>query len=375
MNILICTSEFPPDPGGIGNHAFGLFQSFRKLKFSVDVISNSRNFNLEKIWLADNNIFNCVKYVKRYKFSFYTYLLRFYFFIKRLYFSKNSERPNVIYFSGKFSIWILSLVKIPDNIQTYVIIHGSEIRQNNHFSEYLFNLSFKKCDKIILVSKFTKMKLLQNYSYLDTSKLHVINNGFILPDFDIRRSLNETLTFITVGNITKRKGQINFIKTLPKISQKYSNSVYNLIGLPTDLNSILSISKQLEITKNICYLGVLSEKEKWSNLCNSHIFIMLSNELNNGDFEGFGIAILEANYCSVPAIGTKLSGISDAIIDRYNGILVDPNNEDEIFEAIIEIINNYDSYSKHAKLHAASFTWNSKIHDYLGLIKGYNILH
>ena len=38
----------------------------------------------------------------------------------------------------------------------------------------------------------------------------------------------------------------------------------------------------------------------------SNIFIMLSNNLISGDVEGFGIAILEANYFGLPAYRSKI---------------------------------------------------------------------
>jgi glycosyltransferase involved in cell wall biosynthesis len=95
---------------------------------------------------------------------------------------------------------------------------------------------------------------------------------------------------------------------------------------------------------------------------------MLSENLPNGDFEGFGIAILEANYLGLPAIGSKNSGIADAISNGYSGILVDPHNPTEIAEAIMIIMSDYSTYSKQARKHASNFLWKQKVQEYLSLL-------
>ena len=41
--ILILTSEFPPGPGGIGNHAFNLAEQFLKNNFDVKVLAPQQN--------------------------------------------------------------------------------------------------------------------------------------------------------------------------------------------------------------------------------------------------------------------------------------------------------------------------------------------
>ncbi|MGE4347071.1 MAG: hypothetical protein AB7D46_06620 [Flavobacteriaceae bacterium] len=45
-NLLIITSEFPPLPGGIGNHALHLALQFQKNEYEVTVVTDQRNKNL-----------------------------------------------------------------------------------------------------------------------------------------------------------------------------------------------------------------------------------------------------------------------------------------------------------------------------------------
>ena len=59
--IIIVTSEFPPGPGGIGNHAHNLSYFLVKRNYSVDVITLKRSDSkIERIFQASSR----VKYFK-----------------------------------------------------------------------------------------------------------------------------------------------------------------------------------------------------------------------------------------------------------------------------------------------------------------------
>ena len=96
---------------------------------------------------------------------------------------------------------------------------------------------------------------------------------------------------------------------------------------------------------------------------------MLSDVLDNGDFEGFGIAILEASSLGIPSIGSNNSGIIDAIKTGFSGELVNPKNKGEIVQALLKIMNNYDDYSRNAIKWSANFSWDTIGAKYIEIIE------
>ena len=50
--------------------------------------------------------------------------------------------------------------------------------------------------------------------------------------------------------------------------------------------------------------------------------------------EGFGNVLIEAAALGIPVISTKVTGVFDAVKDGYNGILVAPNNVEELENAM-----------------------------------------
>lgn len=53
--------------------------------------------------------------------------------------------------------------------------------------------------------------------------------------------------------------------------------------------------------------------------------------------EGFGAVIIEAAACGIPSIGTRIYGLTDAIVEGKTGILVPPGNSRALARAMISL--------------------------------------
>ena len=87
------------------------------------------------------------------------------------------------------------------------------------------------------------------------------------------------------------------------------------------------------------------------------LFVTLSSPTDTGDVEGFGIAILEANFMGKPAIGSLGCGIEDAIDDGTSGTLVEHDNTSQFVDAVKNTLEHYEKYSKGARLWSHLFSW------------------
>jgi phosphatidyl-myo-inositol dimannoside synthase len=363
--ILIISSEFPPLPGGIGNHALHLAFHLQKNKKQVTVITDQRNEILEIDLDFDSKQPFTVKRIKLEKLVFWTYFKRI---SESFWFIKKNKKATIIC-SGKFQLWLGACLKVMFSTRKGIaVVHGSEIAAGGKWSQKITKWSFSKYDSLIAVSEFTKNLILEKKPNLEVT---VINNGFSfsekeIPILDYKLKGNPKI--VTVGNVTFRKGQQNVIRALPKLKEKFPEVQYHIIGILTEKDTFELLAKSLDVQDNCTFHGALSDSEMKKILSNSDVFLMLSENLQNGDVEGFGIAILEANYFGLPAIGSKNSGIADAIKHNYSGKLVNSNNEIEILEALTEIMRNYSKYSDQAKLWSLNFDWKIIIQKYLEII-------
>lgn len=348
--ILFITSELPPQPGGIGEHAHQL-SSYLATYFEVIVLTNQRSANgVEEAEFDKKQAYRVIR-VKRRKLLALTYFQRI------LEAKKYSKDVDLALVSGKFSLWQVWFIKRKrENLPIVGIIHGSELLLSNKKLKKFTDECLEKLDLVISVSKYTQ-KLVKD---LKLKKQLVIPNGVHLSTNKMLskpKEVSQRLNLITVGNLTQRKGQHNVVEALPILKKLYPNIIYHVVGIPTNQKKLEDLAQQLSVSKHIEIHGRLSDEEKINLLQNSLIFVMLSEQTSEGDVEGFGIAILEANALGLPAIGSKNCGIEDAIVDGYSGRLVDPHQPKEVAEAVQDIINRYDEYTTQAHLHIKKFDW------------------
>jgi glycosyltransferase involved in cell wall biosynthesis len=358
-HILLLTSEFPPQPGGIGQHALDLAKHLAP-QHEVTLIADQRSDDGVEEKNFDSHLdFNVIR-VKRYKSIGRTYVLRL---IKTL---KNVPKVDLVMASGKFSLWQIHAVKLRFPSKPVIaIIHGTEVLLPSTLSRKLTDKALEKADQVVAVSYYT----LSLVDHLTLKSSLVIPNGIsMIPNLDVKPKNDETINLLTVGNLTQRKGQHNVINALPTILEDFPQAHYHCVGLPTNLEKLKEQAEQLQVSHAVSFYGRVSEAEKQKFYKDSHVFLMTSERTDTGDVEGFGIAILEANAYGLPAIGSSGSGIEDAIKNGHSGYLVNPHNQDDIITAVKMILNDYASFQNNAHTWAKRFKWDELIQDYNKLI-------
>lgn len=361
-HIVIVTSEFPPQPGGIGNHAYNLALYLSKENYQVKVIADQRSDNGKEESIFDQSLRFRVFRIKRHKWRLLMYLKR----IMATY--QSFKKADFVIATGKFSLWNVAFSRLFYNRKIIAVVHGSEVNYKPFLLRKSIDIALKRFDDIIAVSYYTK----QLISHLDCN-VKVIPNGIDTSMWQSNNlndiTLEGDIILTTVGRVSSRKGQLNVIKHLPELLKSFPNIHYHCIGIPTEASDFLKIAKDLNVDANVTFHGSLKHDALKQILNKTDIFVMLSSESQTGDVEGFGIAILEANAMGVPAIGSKGCGIEDAINEGASGHLVDVQNTSQFQFAIESIMHSKATYKNKSKHWASTHDWSNIIHRYRALFK------
>lgn len=148
-----------------------------------------------------------------------------------------------------------------------------------------------------------------------------------------------------VGQISQAKGVNSLLESFLKVKLKQPELNLLLIGRQ-DKNYTFPSSITKELSNSIHLLGYLPQKEVARYMRTAEIVILPSLS------EGLPKVLCEALACGTPVIGTRIAGIDEIIIDEKNGILVSPNNIDELTTAIEKILASKElshQYSEHGQ--------------------------
>jgi phosphatidylinositol alpha-1,6-mannosyltransferase len=358
LNIIIATSEFPPQPGGIGNHAYNLALHLHNNGYHVSVIADQRSSRGLEETTFDNALPFQVERIRIRSWRAFMYIDRIVTTFK------NIRDTDHMIATGKFSLWNVAFCSLFYKRNTLAVVHGTEVNFKSYLLKKSVEIALKKFKTIIAVSSYTK-KLIADLR----NDIAVIPNGIDLESWNNTQietvNLQGHPILTTVGRVSSRKGQLNVIKHLPELIKIYPDVHYHCIGIPTEAEQFLEIAKTLNVENNVTFHGSLSDNDLKKRLSATNIFVMLSTESSDGDVEGFGIAILEANSMGVPAIGSKGCGIEDAINPKASGLLIDAHSTPEFMNATQTILNNMDTYKVGAQAWAKSHQWSDIIKQYI----------
>lgn len=361
--ILIITSEFPPQPGGIGNHAYNLGKQLLKADYAVRVIADQRSENGDAESHFDKSLKYPVHRIHLQKYRILMYLHRLIVLFKQI---KESE---VVMASGKFSLWSVAFASLFYKRSYVAVIHGTEVNFKQSLLKYSIDKAISRFSKIIAVSQFTKSLVAIKYH----NKITVIPNGYAAQRWGKALPTNVdvkgTPKLITVGHVYERKGQGHVIKHLPELIQVYPDIHYHCVGIPTEQQSMLNLAKDLGVQEHVSFHGQVADSDLEALLCSSDIFVMLSGTTQTGDVEGFGIAIIEANALGVPAIGAEGSGVAEAIADYKSGILIPHYDSEAFLKAIQHILDDKYRFEVQAKKWSERHTWEVIIKRYITVLE------
>ncbi len=371
--ILLLSSEFPPGPGGIGQHAFSL-ASYLKDKYPLKVMSVS-DYALEEECVKFDQLHHKIDLI-RFKRK-HPLIIQFYRVFEILIcFSK--YKPEVIILTGRFPLSVNAIINWFFRVfgtRVICVLHGSEIAPANIFQLLINQFGIKNSDVIISVSKFTE-SLIPKRIKEQVHNLRIIGNG-ITKEMELQWTLNKEnklvqknyLNLLTVGNVIPRKGQHNVVEAIPFILSEFGNVEYNIVGIRRFPEIVDVKIEKLNVSKQVKFHGrILNHQDLIEHYQNADVFMLLSENLPNGDVEGFGIVALEANYFGLPVIGSRGTGVEAAISNGNSGILVDPKNPKEIVEAIKQILDNKEHFKNESRKWANENHWEILINKYVEII-------
>ncbi|WP_237340550.1 glycosyltransferase [Staphylococcus carnosus] len=144
----------------------------------------------------------------------------------------------------------------------------------------------------------------------------------------IQAPSKEDYNFVNVARLSPEKNHEVLIKVFKTIVEKEKKSKLYILGDGPLYNQLQQLIKKMNLEQNVFLLGFI--KNPFMFISQADCFVLTSN------YEGQGMAILEAQVLGKPVIGTNVNGIN-SVLDGSNGLLVE-NNIQSITKGLMEFI-------------------------------------
>ncbi len=199
----------------------------------------------------------------------------------------------------------------------------------------------------LLADSFSQRQFLIDEHVVRANKIKVLGNGSISgvnlslfkPSSHSRAKTRKELdidvndiVFLYLGRISHDKGILDLIHTFNALSKQYIFIKLLIVG-PDEINLYEQISKYTDSEiANLRILKFTDSPERYMNAAD--VFCLPSYR------EGFGNVIIESAAVGVPAIGSDIYGIKDAIEDGVTGFLFPAADTYALYLAMEKMILN-----------------------------------
>jgi glycosyltransferase involved in cell wall biosynthesis len=207
--------------------------------------------------------------------------------------------------------------------------------------------SLKHSDRIIAVSEFTKQEILKIYK-CQGKKITVIHNGFndeLYKKINDNKKIEEVLSkyglrqpyFLYVGRLEKKKNTPLLIEAFVKFqhNQPVAKEKLVLIGDASfGSDEVKYTLNEFDMQDEVLMPGWIKEEDMPYIFNGARAFIMPSLH------EGFGITILQALACGVPAIISDIPVLREVASDA--ALFFNPRDKEEMAAVMDKIYVNAD---------------------------------
>jgi len=168
------------------------------------------------------------------------------------------------------------------------------------------------------------------YNGIDLNSIQKINPDGVFSKFNINQNKYDLiLVNVATHSNLKNIDQVIRATSILKLSFQFNPLLIN-VGTGYQTNNLLKLTKDLDLTENIEFLGNISNSDVIRIMKSSDLFIILSQKVI------FDMVLLEAIACGIPVIASNDGGNKEIIKNGVNGFLVNKSNLEEIVNKIVE---------------------------------------
>jgi len=231
------------------------------------------------------------------------------------------------------------------------------IKLRNPALRYIAGAAYRKAKVCIGSSRAVE----EEFKKMGVKKITVISNGVDLDKFShvggsTPHIKDDEFSILSVGRQEKVKGHKYLIEAFSEIKKEIPEAKLVLVGDGSERGHLEKQADGLGIRGSIEFAGEILHDElpRWYH--RADVFVMPSLS------EGFGITAIEAMASGVAIVATRAGSLPEIIRDGEAGILVERNNAEQIYSAVLRIYRDEAlklRLAENGKREAQKFDWRN----------------
>lgn len=354
LRIVVLSSDFKPNVGGIAELAYQICKELAFRGHQVTVLTiringypnreTTSGFEVRRVFNLPERIYSLRGLLLRPSWAVRTHAS----IVREI----AAVRPDVLLCTNHERMWY-SIAKRA-NKQYVMFLHGDDTTPNFQKKNPLPGMLTRR---LVLGAYWTFFNSTYSLVAVERAvgglggKASAVGCGFQIEHIveasdrkEAKRKVGwgDELVLISVCRLEKRKGVDTTIQALPAVIREFPDCRYVVAGDGPARMELESLAARLGLGDRVSFLGRIDEPFKRALYMAADLYVMPSRPGAMGEVEGFGISLLEANAHGLAVVSSRAGGITDAVTDGENGLLVRPNDSGQLATAICRLLADPD---------------------------------
>ena len=221
-----------------------------------------------------------------------------------------------------------------------VSFHGSDI--NTYPSRYGANVYqhvWRQADIVTANTVFTAGKLEANGC--PRKKIRILPVGLRMEEYpETNNQIRIPGMILTVGRLVEKKGHRYALDAIALLREQFPGVRYVVAGDGPLRSALQTQAKDLGISDIVEFRGACNDMAVAALYQQAQIFVLPSVTATDGDMEGQGLVLQEAQACGLPVVSTLHNGIPDGVLDGISGLLVPESDTIALAKALGSLLSD-----------------------------------
>jgi len=223
-----------------------------------------------------------------------------------------------------------------------VSLHGADVTSKEseaHVDSGLYPWLWKHADQYTYNSSFIRERAVHmGFPEDKMTRLPVaIGKQFEQGIKSVKRSESQSFRVISVGRLVHKKGHITGLKAFKAFLSTCPQACYELIGDGPLRSQVEEFIKDHDLESNVRLMGAMTQSQVRKSMLSADVFLFPSETAPNGDMEGQGLVVQEAQACGLPVIITRHNGVPDGVLVGKTGLMAEEKDWEKMAEYLAEL--------------------------------------
>lgn len=232
-----------------------------------------------------------------------------------------------------------------------VSLHGFDATRDEATLREGYRHLFRGADRIVVTTRF----MAEQAAGLGCPSAKLVRSpiGIRLDRFTFHArawSAREPLRLLSTARLVEKKGIEYAVRAVAVLAARGVSLQYRIVGDGPLRESLQRLAQDLGAAGAITFVGAQPREAVIRELAGCHVFLFPSVKAADGDQEGQGMALVEAQASGAPCVATRSGGIPEVLEDGSNGYLVPERDPAAIADAIERLAQRHSEWPEMGRL-------------------------